>query len=263
MVLLVSCKSLSRRAEPAHVQEWGAVVNTMNRYSNGTLYFGLVISPTGFSSGCEAWATSHNLGIVPPLKGRKLTFDEETVFRMFERVLVALKARVRLLVNDLKAPPAFFDFVYRFVADFEGHQEADVNSRYLTLPHRWTSSFGEMYRAVAQRTIQDLWADHSGATLALSGGVVLRIGAAHVEFGQSPGAPPPAVAVASACFKNIDMQPCDLDLVKSIAVGRAITSAGDFGAYVEVGLDKQFNLGLHPTGFHIVSTENPVEEHGL
>ena len=59
-------------------------MNTMNRYSNGTLYFGLVISPTGFSSGCEAWATSHNLGIVPPLKGRKLTFDEETVFRMFE-----------------------------------------------------------------------------------------------------------------------------------------------------------------------------------
>src|ERR1700683_3785898 len=47
VVLLVSCKSLSRRAEPAHVQEWGAVVNTMNRYSNGTLYFGLVISPTG------------------------------------------------------------------------------------------------------------------------------------------------------------------------------------------------------------------------
>jgi hypothetical protein len=61
VVLLVSCKMLSRRAEPAHVQEWGAVVQTMNRYANGTLYFGLVVSPTGFTNGCEPWATSHNL----------------------------------------------------------------------------------------------------------------------------------------------------------------------------------------------------------
>jgi hypothetical protein len=91
----------------------------------------------------------------------------------------------------------------------------------------------------------------------------LRIGVAHVEFGQSACEVPPAVAVASACFKNVDRQSCDLDLVKSIAVGKAITSAGDFGAYVEVGLDQRFNLGLHPTGFHIVSTENPAEEHRL
>jgi hypothetical protein len=59
VILLVSCKELSRRAEPAHVQEWAAVVRTMNNYSKGSLYLGLVVSPTGFSSGCESWATSH------------------------------------------------------------------------------------------------------------------------------------------------------------------------------------------------------------
>jgi hypothetical protein len=40
--LLISCKLLSRPAEPAHVQEWCAVVQTMNLYSEGTIYFGLV-----------------------------------------------------------------------------------------------------------------------------------------------------------------------------------------------------------------------------
>ena len=111
-----------------HVQEWGAVVQTMNRYSDDTLYFGLVISPTGFTSGCEAWATSHNVAIVPPLKGRRLAFNQDTVLRMFERTLVALRARVNLRVNDLRTAPAFFDFVYRIVADFEGHQEAEGQS---------------------------------------------------------------------------------------------------------------------------------------
>lgn len=127
VVLLVSCKLLSRRAEPAHVQEWCAVVQTMNKYSHATLHFGIVLSPTGFTSGCEAWATSHNVGIVPPLKGRRLAFNEDTVLRMFDRVLRALRARVRLQVDDLRLAPAFFDFVYRMVADFEGHQDAPMD----------------------------------------------------------------------------------------------------------------------------------------
>jgi hypothetical protein len=140
----------------------------MNRYSDGTLYFGLVVSPSGFTSGCEAWATSHNLGIVPPLKGRKLVFDEDAVFRMFERTLVALRARVRLRVDDLTAAPAFFDFVYRLVADFEGHQEAEVDGRYLLLPHKWASSFGEMYHEIAGRTVLDLLVGQGGTMARLS-----------------------------------------------------------------------------------------------
>ncbi len=256
VVLLVSCKLLSRRAEPAHVQEWCAVVQTMNRYSDGTVYFGLVVSPTGFSSGCEAWATSQNVGIVPPLKGRRLTFNEDTVLRMFERVLIALRARVRLQVDDLGAAPAFFDFVYRLVADFEGHQEAAADARYFLLPQKWASSFGEMYSAIAGRTVQDLWAIDGATVMSLSGGVVLRFMETGVDFGPEAGTTNGS-SVMPQCRKNIDMQPCTLDFIKSIVIGKAITSAGDFGNYIEVGVDQRFNLGLHKVGFHLISTENP------
>jgi hypothetical protein len=262
IVLLVSCKLLSRRAEPAHVQEWGAVVRTMNNYSDDTLYFGLVISPKGFTIGCEAWATSHNIGIVPPLKGRPLAFSEETVLRMFERVLLALRARVRLQVDDLKAAPAFFEFVYRIVADFEGRQEAVSDSRYFLVPQGWVSSFGEMYSTIAGWVIEDLSAVESATIMKLSGGTGLRFSEARVDFGNDP-----QITLGShakpQCWKNIGMEPCTLDFIKAIIVGKSITSAGDFGNYLEVGLDQRFNLGLHQIGFHLISTENPIEEHRL
>lgn len=262
VVLLVSCKLLSRRAEPAHVQEWCAVVQTMNRYSDGTIYFGLVVSPTGFTSGCEAWATSHNIGIVPPLKGRRLVFNEDTVLRMFERMLVALRARARLQVNDLRTAPAFFDFVYRLVADFEGHQESVTDARYFLLPQKWASSFGEMYSAIAGRTAQDLWAVEGAAVIRLSGGIVLRFSETGVNFGPEEGIKHGSM-VMSECRKNIEMEPCSLDFIKSIVVGMTITSACDFGNYIEVGVGRRFNLGIHKVGFHLISTENPIQEHRL
>ncbi len=262
IVLLVSCKLLSRRAEPAHVQEWCAVVQTMNRYSDGTLYFGLVVSPMGFTSGCESWATSHNVGIVPPLKGRRLAFNEDTVLRMFERVLIALRVRVRLQIDDLRTAPAFFDFVYRLVADFEGHQDAAADERYFLVPQEWASSFGEMYSAIAGRTVEDLWAIEGATVMMLSGGVALRFSEVRVDFGLDSGITQ-GTLVMPQCHKNIDMEPCTLDFIKSIAEGKSITSAGDFGDYVEVGLDQCFNLELHKIGFHIISTENPIKEHRL
>jgi hypothetical protein len=262
VVLLVSCKLLSRRAEPAHVQEWCAVVQTMNKYSDGTLYLGLVLSPTGFTSGCEAWATSHNVGIVPPLKGRRLAFGEETVLRMFERVLLALRARVRLQVDDLKAAPAFFEFVYRLVADFEGHHEAASDGRYFLVPQGWVSSFGEMYSAMAGRAVEDLFAVEGATLMKLSGGTNLRFSGVRVDFGKDPQIAQGSPATPQ-CRKNIDMEPCTLDFIKAIGVGKSITSAGDFGHYVEVGLDHRFNLGLHQIGFHLISTENPMEGHRL
>jgi hypothetical protein len=262
VVLLVSCKLLSRRAEPAHIQEWCAVVQAMNKYSGGTLYLGLVLSPIGFTSGCEAWATSHNVGIVPPLKGRRLAFSEETVLRMFERVLLALRARVRLQGDDLKAAPAFFDFVYRLVSDFEGHQEAASDGRYFLVPQGWASSFGEMYTAIAGRAVEDLLTVESATVLKLSGGAGLRFSGIRVDFGKDSQIVQGSLATPQ-CRKNIDMEPCTLDLIRSIAVGKSITSAGDFGNYLELGLDQLFNLGLHQVGFHLISTENPMEEHRL
>jgi len=262
VVLLVSCKLLSRRAEPAHVQEWCAVVQAMNKYSNGTLYFGLVVSSTGFTSGCEAWATSHNLGIVPPIKGRSLAFAEDAVLRMFERVLVALRARLRLRFDDLSSAPAFFDFVYRFVADFEGHEEATAGGRYFVIPKGWVSSFGEMYSAIGGLLIEDLRAVANGTVIVLSGGSVLWFNGARVEFGQYSETDTSSSATAR-CGKNLDMEPCTLEFIKSLVVGKKITSAADFGDFVEFGLDRRLNLGLHRSGFHLISTEEPIKVHRL
>ena len=262
VVLLVSCKLLSRRAEPAHVQEWGAVVRTMNDYSDGTLYFGLVLSPKGFTSGCDAWARSHNVGIVPPLKGRPLAFTEEVVLRMFKRVLLALRARVRLQVCDLRDAPAFFEFVYRLVADFEGHQEAASDGRYFLVPQGWVSSFGEMYTERAGRAVEDLLAVDGATVMKLSGGTGLRFSGSRVDFGEDPQIVLGSPAIPQ-CWITVDMKPCTLDSVKAVAVGKSISSAGDFGRYLEVGLDRCFNLGLHQIGFHLISTENPTEGHHL
>jgi len=262
IVLLVSCKFLSRRAEPAHVQEWCAVVQAMNKYSDGTLYLGLVVSPTGFTSGCEAWATSHNLGIVPPIKGRSLVFAEDTVLRMFERVLVALRTRLRLRSDDFGSAPAFFDFVCRFVADFEGHEEATAGGRYFVMPKGWVSSFGEMYSAVGGGLIEDLRAVEDGTVMMLVGGSALRFNGARVEFGEYSSTDASTAATAR-CGKNLDMEPCTLEFIKSLVVGKAVTSAADFGDFVEFGLDRRLNLGLHRLGFHLISTEEPIEDHRL
>lgn len=90
----------------------------------------------------------------------------------------------------------------------------------------------------------------------------MRFSEIRVDFGKNPqiAQGPP---ITPQCWKNIDMEPCTLDFIKAIAVGKSITSAGDFGNYIEVGLDQRFNLGLHQVGFHLISTENPMEEHRL
>src|ERR1035437_5558765 len=95
ITLLISCKQFDgSRAEPAHLQEWAAVVHTMNKYAKETSYLGLVVSRTGFTRGCEAWATSSNIGLIPPLKGTQVAFSPDTVLRMFERAMGALVRRL-------------------------------------------------------------------------------------------------------------------------------------------------------------------------
>lgn len=262
VVLLVSCKMLSRKAEPAHIQEWAAVVQTMNRYSAETTYFGLVLSPTGFTSGSESWATSHNLGLLPPLKGRKLSFNEDTVLRMFERVLKAFQARARIQIEDLLESPSFYDFVFRLSADYEGHQDANLAARFCFIPQNWPSSFGEMYSTVVGRKIEEVVAVQGATALRLSGGTVLRFEGNRITVGPDPTAADGA-PVNPQCWKNLDMEPCTMDFIKRLVVGKAISSAGDFGDYIEFGLDKCLNFGLHETGFHLISTEGITDENRL
>jgi hypothetical protein len=262
LVLLVSCKLLTRRAEPAHVKEWCSVVQTMNRYADGSTYFGLVLSPTGFTSGCEAWATSHNIGLVPPLKGRILDFDESTVLRMFERSLTGLRARVALNFDDLKTAPSFFDFVFGLVRDFEGHEEATRDQRYLLMPAGWSGSFAQMYSSIGGRAIEDLLTVEGAGILVLSGGILVRFTALHIAFGPDSSLSQ-GNSVTADCRKNLDMEPCTFELVKSTVVGMTISSAADFGGYLEVGVDGRFNLGIHANGFHLISTETPMDQHRL
>jgi len=263
ITVLVSCKEFAKRSEPAHVQEWGAVVRTMNNYSDGTLYFGLVVSSSGFTNGCEPWATSHNLGLVPPLKGKNLAFAPDTVLRMFERSLTALCKRVRLRWRDLIEASAFFDFIYSLVADFEGHEEVAQNGRYYVLPQGWASSFGEMYSSLAGRVVEDLAALTDGRTiLRLSGGVSCLFNGSKIEFGSGISLDHPVIA-SPECSKNFEGEPCTLDFIKRVVINLPVTSAADFGDYVEFGLDKRFNLGMHGKGFHLVSTENPPSDNRL
>jgi hypothetical protein len=263
VMLLVSCKELSRRAEPAHVQEWAAVARTMNKYSSGTLYLGMLVSPTGFTSGCESWATSHNIGLIPPLKGRQLSFSPDIVFRMFERSLAGTRARVGLQFADLATAPAFFDFIYSLVSDFEGHEEVAREGRYFIFPQGWVSSFGEMYSCLAGHAVENLVAAEDSTTvIVLSEGVMCRFGGSRVDFGREIEVNLATLA-APRCVKNIEGAPCTLDFLKSIVIGTRVTSAADLGDCVEFGLDQRFNLGLHIGGFHVVCTENPVEQHRL
>jgi hypothetical protein len=119
-----------------------------------------------------------------------------------------------------------------------------------------------MYSAIAGRTVEDLFAIGGATVMRLSGGLILRFGKTRIDIGRDPWTVEGATAMPQ-CWKNIEMEPCTLDFIKTIAVGKAITSAGDFGDYIEFGLDQRFNLGLHRAGFHLVSTENPIERHRL
>jgi hypothetical protein len=94
------------------------------------------------------------------------------------------------------------------------------------------------------------------------GGCILRADP-RIEHGLDDKIKPPAILPTVECRKNIDMEPCAFDLIKSVVIGKAITSAGDFGNYLEFGLDKSFNFGLRENGFHLMSTETPVEDHRL
>lgn len=90
----------------------------------------------------------------------------------------------------------------------------------------------------------------------------LRFDGTRVEFGDDPqidrGRPQ-----KPWCRKNLEMEDCTIEFIKSLVLGKTISSAGHFGDYIEFGVDERFNLGLYQDGFHLFSTENPIDEHRL
>jgi hypothetical protein len=263
--VLISCKEYRQsKAEPADVQEWAAVVRTMNQYSTATKYLGLIISPSGFTSGCEPWATSYNLGVIPPLKGKTLTFPADTCDQMFERVLTAFEKRLHFPHANLLEAPQFYEFVYHLTEVFEGRDQSakQFGERYRVLGKGWLSSFQEVVRTFTNQAIQDIQTTSVGVYLSFSGDLTFRMIGNQIQFGSNDGRIE-GDSVGVRCEKNFRGEPCSLDFIKKLAVGQRVTSAGDWGVRFEFGLSDDLMLAIEPDRIQIYRTRNPIDQNLL
>ncbi len=264
--MLISCKKHKARAQPVDVQEWAAVVQTMNRYSGGTEFVGLIVSPSGFTAGCEPWATSHNLGLIPPLKGKDFSFTEASAVQMSRRVLGAFAKRMAFSRAGLFTPPGFYDFVFGLTVDFEGRDEEAAGrrgGRYSLLETGWMSSFGELVSTAKGAQIKDVIATSECLGLELSDGLLFLYFGDRIVFGSGAGFEPPGHPIEPQCRKNLDDATYSFSELRRLVTGQKIVSAGDFGTHFEFGLGNDVNLGFYPNFLHVLRTLNPPEEHLL
>jgi hypothetical protein len=261
--LLISCKEFGEhKAEPAHVQEWAAVVHTMNKYAKDTAYLGIVVCPSGFTKGCEPWATTSNLALIPPLKGNNMVFPPERTIVMFERVLRALKKRLSFPYEDILSPPEFYDFAYRLTSDFEGHELSDTTGiRYVLTKTAWKSSFAELVSALMGKEIAEVLATANYTGLRFTDGTVFRFTEKAIAFGLDDAHE--EAFQTPVCKKNLSMDDCTFEDVKAYVIGQTIRSAGDFGTYFEFGISNDINVGFHLGTIHAISTRNPPDENKL
>jgi hypothetical protein len=264
--ILISCKQHAGKSQPTDVQEWSAVVGTLNRYAKDTRFLGLVISPSGFTSGCEAWATAHNLGLIPPLKGNDFRFSESSAVQMCRRALGAFARRITFPSGELFTPPGFYDFVFDLIADFEGRERQNTDShgaRYSLLETGWLASFGELVSTLLHAEIQDIIATSKCLGLRLSGDLLFLSMGEKIAFGNGQGFRPPGKRMEPACTKNPSFEPWPFaDLFKLVS-GRKLRSAADFGTHFEFGLSNDVNLGFYPGMLHVIRTLNPPNKHLL
>jgi len=264
--LLISCKDFgSSKADPAHVQEWVAVVNTMNRYSAGTRLIGLVISPSGFTSGCEPWASTHNLGLIPPLKGKKLSFSVDTSLQMVERVLRAFAKRLNFPYENLTQAPTFYDFVYKLTEPFEGRDQNAVEngSRYELIESGWISSFGELVRMLKGEILESIATTTTGIYVRFSNGLAFHMLGAQIKFGRVREELPSQEIVEVPCQKNFSGETCSMSFLLSLVIGKHVTSAGDWGSRFEFGLSDDLMLSIEPNLLQVYRTRNPIDENLL
>jgi hypothetical protein len=262
--LLISCKDYASKAEPSDVQEWAAVLRTMNKYASGSTYLGVVVCPSGFTSGCEPWASSYNLGLIPPLKGKKLAFSPETCAEMFERALRAFGKRLYFPHDDLLDAPQFYDFVYRLTEAFEGRDNlrTEYGHRYRLLDRGWTSSFSEVVRTFMGKTLHDIRSTTKGIYLKFSDELSFRMIGNQIQFGRDDGRVE-GTPVVIRCEKNFSLEPCPMSFLMALVVGHKIKSAGDWGERFEFGLTDDLILAIEPERLQVYRTRNPVDENLL
>lgn len=259
--ILISCKDYgTAKAEPAHVQEWAAVVRTMNHYARNTAYLGLIVCPSGFTSGCEPWATSYNLGIIPPLRGTSLKISLATCFAMFERVLKAFGRRIYFPHNDLLETPQFYEFMYRLTQGFEAREESQkqYGDRYRLLENGWLSSFSEVVRTFMGKTLQQIETTSAGVYIRFSGDLSFRVLGSQIRFGRDDGKVT-GKSTKLQCEKNFIAEPCSFEFLKNLVVGQKVTSAGDWGDRFEFGLTDDLMLAIEQQRLQIYRTRNPME----
>ncbi|MGO9441218.1 MAG: hypothetical protein ACLPXM_11815 [Terriglobales bacterium] len=263
--ILISCKEYgSSKAEPADVQEWAAVVTTMNKYSAGTKYLGLIVSPSGFTSGCEPWASCHNLAVIPPLKGKRLHFPIETCSQMFERVLVAFGRRLHFPHDSLLEAPQFYELAYHLTQAFEGRDESakEHGDRYTLLGKGWLSSFSELFKAFEGKTVREIQTTSAGVYITFSDNLTFRMIGGRILFGADDGKLL-GQTVALKCEKNSPGEPCSVDFLRKLVAGHQVTSAGDWGDRFEFGLSDDLMLAVEPQRLQVYRTRNPMEENLL
>lgn len=118
--LLVSCKHFEgSRCSATYIQEWGNVIGVFNRNTTGKIYFGLVVSSTGFQRGCESWAMQNNLGLIPPYKGKIIKWPSEIVLKMFSRTITAYIKIIGRNWEKLKRNSDFYWSIFKLNSDLE------------------------------------------------------------------------------------------------------------------------------------------------
>jgi|ERR1039457_847632 hypothetical protein len=262
--VLISAKDYASKAEPADVQEWGAVVRTMNKYSAGTKYLGIVVSRGGFTSGCEPWAGCENLGLIPPLKGKILKFGADRVIQMLERVLRALEKRLHFPHEDLFTAPQYYDFVYRLTEAFEGREAAakEQGERYRLLGNGWLSSFPELFQMLDGKRLQKIVVTKTGIYLSFSENLSLRMIGKQLQFGSDDGKME-GMPSAIRCEKNFFGEHCSFKFLNDLVVGECVTSAGDWGDRFELGLTNDLMLAVELDRLQVYRTGNPVDQNLL
>jgi hypothetical protein len=263
--LLISCKDYTNsKAEPADVQEWAAVVGTMNRYSGVSHYLGLVLCPVGFTNGCEPWASSYNLGVIPPLKGKRLIFPTTVCVEMFERVLKALSRRLHFSHENLFRAPEFYDFIYRLTEPFEDRDQSvkDSRERYKLLGKGWVSSFQELVKTFMGKTVLGIASTTTGLYIAFSNDLSFRMIGKQIQFGPNDDIIGGQQIIVK-CEKNYFGEPCEMGFLTKLVTGQKVTSAGDWDDRFEFGLTDDLIMAVEPERLQVYRTRNPMENNLL
>lgn len=245
--LLISCKDFSKsKAEPVHIQEWNSVITTMNKYSKGTKYIGMVICTGGFTSGCESWATSANIALIPPMKGIDITYRRDDIFKMVRRVLTSLKNRLNYPLENELHPPFFYDFCYSLTKTFEGYATSELSDRYKLSEELWKSSFSELVSILIGKTLLKIVSRDKEIVLYLEDYYLIYTNNNEIHYGVNKSNFDDLCTDCPICKRDFLSKDISFEQVKQKVLNKKITSAGDFNGYIEFGINGELNLGIFP-----------------